>query len=113
LQKYWEECATKVDRWNKILQHYEHSERVLLPSLRFNRGQGVFRDGYFDPHGKFLGLVRPGENENPFLPTNADREYVKSCMKKVIEPGKFINWIAPPVRGINGQPVEFEYVKFH
>jgi hypothetical protein len=25
-------------------------------------------------------------------------------MVPVIEPGKFANWIAPPARGINGQP---------
>ena len=25
--------------------------------------------------------------------------------------GKIANWIAPPRRGINGQPFEYEYVK--
>jgi benzoyl-CoA 2,3-dioxygenase component B len=29
----------------------------------------------------------------------------------VIEPGKIANWIAPPRRGINGLPLEFEYVR--
>jgi benzoyl-CoA 2,3-dioxygenase component B len=32
-------------------------------------------------------------------------------MKPVYAPGKFANWIAPPSRGIEGQPAEFEYVK--
>ena len=32
---------------------------------------------------------------------------------RVVEPGKFANWIAPPVLGINRQPVEFEYVRFN
>ena len=32
--------------------------------------------------------------------------------KATIEPGKISNWIAPPARGINGQPFEFEYVRF-
>jgi benzoyl-CoA 2,3-dioxygenase component B len=31
----------------------------------------------------------------------------------VIEPGKFANWIAPPQRGINNQPRDFEYVRFN
>jgi benzoyl-CoA 2,3-dioxygenase component B len=31
-----------------------------------------------------------------------------SCTKA----GEFANWIAPPRRGINGQPLDFEYVKF-
>ena len=34
-------------------------------------------------------------------------------MGRVVEPGKFANWIAPPVRGINGLPIEFEYVRFN
>jgi benzoyl-CoA 2,3-epoxidase subunit B len=29
----------------------------------------------------------------------------------VIEPGKMAAWIAPPDRGINAQPVAYEYVK--
>jgi benzoyl-CoA 2,3-dioxygenase component B len=33
-------------------------------------------------------------------------------MGRVVEPGKFANWIAPPTIGINRQPVDFEYVRF-
>jgi len=29
----------------------------------------------------------------------------------VSAPGEFAGWIAPPVRGINHQPLDFEYVK--
>ena len=32
-------------------------------------------------------------------------------MQPVVERGKFASWIAPPLRGINGQPVDFEYVR--
>jgi len=32
-------------------------------------------------------------------------------MHAVTEPGKFASWIAPPARGINGQPIEFAYVR--
>ena len=31
----------------------------------------------------------------------------------VYEPGKMAAWIAPPDRGINNNPVEYEYVKLH
>jgi benzoyl-CoA 2,3-dioxygenase component B len=34
-------------------------------------------------------------------------------MVRVTEPGKFANYIAPPQKGVNEQPIEFEYVKFH
>jgi benzoyl-CoA 2,3-dioxygenase component B len=33
-------------------------------------------------------------------------------MGRVVEPGKFANWIAPPVMGINRQAVDFDYVRF-
>ena len=42
-----------------------------------------------------------------------DRAYVASLMGRVTEPGRFANWIAPPARGIDNQPVEFEYVRFN
>jgi benzoyl-CoA 2,3-dioxygenase component B len=32
-------------------------------------------------------------------------------MQRVTEPGKMAAWIAPPDRGINAQPVDYEYVK--
>jgi benzoyl-CoA 2,3-dioxygenase component B len=31
-------------------------------------------------------------------------------MKPVTAPGQFAGWIAPPVRGINLQALDFEYV---
>ncbi len=34
-------------------------------------------------------------------------------MGRVVEPGKFANWIAPPANGIKGKPVDFEYVRFN
>jgi benzoyl-CoA 2,3-epoxidase subunit B len=32
-------------------------------------------------------------------------------MRPVIERGWFANCVAPPPRGINGQPIDFEYVR--
>jgi len=32
-------------------------------------------------------------------------------MRPVYEPGKIANWIAPPSKGINNKPFEFEYVR--
>jgi len=34
-------------------------------------------------------------------------------MKAVTEPGKMASWIAPPLKGINGQPIDYEYVRFN
>jgi len=45
------------------------------------------------------------------LPTIEDREYVRSLMSPVTEPGQIANWIAPPATGVKGKPFEFEYVR--
>ena len=48
-----------------------------------------------------------------WLPSESDYAFVQSLMaRRVVEPGKFANWIAPPRTGINSQPLDFEYVRF-
>ena len=32
-------------------------------------------------------------------------------MQRVTEPGKMAGWIAPPERGINDLPIDYEYVR--
>ena len=39
--------------------------------------------------------------------------YTRSIDPHEAERGKFAGWIAPPARGINNQPVDFEYVRFN
>jgi benzoyl-CoA 2,3-dioxygenase component B len=45
-----------------------------------------------------------------WLPTEKDRARNAELMQPVYEPGKIAGWIAPPAKGINGQPPDFEYV---
>ena len=61
----------------------------------------------------FATTLREVENANRhlWLPTEADEAFVASLMHGVSEPGKFAAWIAPPARGINGQPIDFDYVR--
>ena len=49
--------------------------------------------------------------QDRWLPSDADRAFVKSLMKPVTEPGKMAAWIAPPDRGINALAVDYEYVR--
>ena len=50
--------------------------------------------------------------KHEWLPAPLDREYLLSIMAEpVYEPGKFANYIAPPLRGINRMPIDFEYVR--
>jgi benzoyl-CoA 2,3-dioxygenase component B len=46
-----------------------------------------------------------------WLPTVEDKIYVKSLMKPVLEKGKIASWVAPPPKGVNDQPADYEYVK--
>ena len=49
--------------------------------------------------------------KHEWLPGEADAQYVQSLMQPVTQIGRFANWIAPPARGVNGRPVDFEYVR--
>jgi benzoyl-CoA 2,3-dioxygenase component B len=46
-----------------------------------------------------------------WLTNDDDMAFISSLMKPCYEPGKYASRIAPPARGINNQPGEFEYVK--
>ena len=46
-----------------------------------------------------------------WIPSEADRTFVHSLMKRVTEPGKMAAWIAPPDQGINDRPTDYEYVR--
>jgi benzoyl-CoA 2,3-dioxygenase component B len=67
----------------------------------------------FDPEGKPISRAEWDHRHEEFLPSAKDRAYVQALMQPVTEPGKIAGWIAPPARGINGQPFEFEYVRHH
>ncbi len=48
-----------------------------------------------------------------WLPSESDQAYIMSLMHGVNEQGKMAAWIAPPDRGINNNPVDYEYVRLH
>jgi benzoyl-CoA 2,3-dioxygenase component B len=109
---YVGDCAAGVERWNRILEHRGHSERLLLPDRKFNRKIGMYARLHFDPAGRSISREEWDRRQSEWLPTAADREYLLSIMAEpVYEPGRFANYIAPPRRGINGMPIDFEYVR--
>jgi benzoyl-CoA 2,3-dioxygenase component B len=65
----------------------------------------------FAPDGTRLTDEEWNRRRGEWLPTQADEDYVKSLMRPVTEPGKMASWLAPPLKGINNLPGEFEYVK--
>lgn len=109
---YVGDCENGVKRWNKILERNGFSDRLYTPSRRFNRAIGIYAGLRFDPHGNPASQEEWDAHHNDWLPMPADKDYLMSIMaKSVYQTGKFANWIAPPGRGINRQPLDFEYVR--
>ena len=50
-------------------------------------------------------------NISSWLPSENDREYIKSLMVQVTEVNKTAGWIAAPSRGINKLDTGYEYVE--
>ena len=84
---------------------------LRLPHRRFHRGVGPFATAKFDPQGRLISDAEYESKKDEWLISESDRALVKSLMHPVYERGKMANWIAPPSKGINGMPVDFEYVK--
>jgi benzoyl-CoA 2,3-dioxygenase component B len=110
--EYVKDCQRAVDRWNKTLAKNGVAGATLsLPSRRFHRGVGPFAAVKADPDGRLITEAEWAAKETSWLPTEADRAYVKSLMHGVFAPGKMANWLSPPAKGIDGLAVDFEYVK--
>jgi benzoyl-CoA 2,3-dioxygenase component B len=108
---YVEDCQRGVDRWNKTLEKHGIGERLALPHRRFNRHIGAYAEASFDPAGRLIPAEDWERRRSEWLPSDADRAFVKALMHPVAEPGKIANWVAPPAKGINGRPFDFEYVR--
>jgi benzoyl-CoA 2,3-dioxygenase component B len=109
---YREDCQGAIDKWNRIVADLGVAFR--LPSERFHRGVGTFAQGTFAPDGRSLAAEEYALRAAEFMPSDADRAYVRSLMTRpVTAPGQFANWIAPPSRGIDGRPLDFAYVRFN
>jgi benzoyl-CoA 2,3-dioxygenase component B len=111
---YVRDCQRGVDRWNRTLARFGTTGLDLsLPSRRFHRKVGAYAALSFDPSGKPISQAEWERRSGEWLPTAADQAYVRSLMRPVYERGKMASWIAPPARGINGKPVDFEYVRIY
>jgi benzoyl-CoA 2,3-dioxygenase component B len=110
--EYVKDCQRAVDRWNKTLARAGNKGLTLsLPHRRFHRAVGPCAGYFFDLEGRMISEAEFKAHEAEWLPTAEERAYVKSLMHPVIERGKVASWIAPPAKGINGMPSDYEYVK--
>jgi benzoyl-CoA 2,3-dioxygenase component B len=110
---YIKDSVAGVERWNKVLEKAGIPTRMKVPHKAFNRNIGALSGVKVSPEGRVLSLPEWKAQVGEWLPSLQDRAYVASLMGRVVEPGKFANWISPPVMGINRQPVDFDYVRFN
>jgi benzoyl-CoA 2,3-epoxidase subunit B len=101
-----------IGRWNKVIEKAGLPDRLVVPHKAFNRRIGTLAGARVAPDGRVVDEAEWKAREHEWLPSDEDRAFVASLMGRVVEPGRFANWIAPPAVGINRQPVDFEYVRF-
>ena len=88
----------------------ESDFELKLPHRGFRRSIGEFGSVNVTPDGQIVSGSRMAAPPRNGCRSHADRDFVASLMKPVTAPGRFASWIAPPVRGINHQALDFEYV---
>ena len=110
---YLKDCEIGLKRWNMQIERAGFGFRLSLPSSRFRRSIGAWTDVPCDPQGRPLERAEYDRQLHEWVPSEADRRFVHSVMQRVIEPGKMAGWIAPPDRGINNLPVNYEYVRLN
>jgi benzoyl-CoA 2,3-dioxygenase component B len=109
-REYISDCASGVNRWNRILDSAGVKQRLKLPHVAFNRKVGAFAGIQATPDGEKLSEREWEQRKGQWLPTEVDKTYVRSLMRPVHERGKIAAWIAPPKNGINGKPFDYDYV---
>ena len=110
---YIRECQTGLERWNRIIRKTGIDMEMKLPHKAFHRRIGVFADAHFSPDGRVVSEAEWTRHAHDWLPTQEDRVFVASLMGRVVERGKYANWISPPAHGVNNRPVDFDYVRFN
>ena len=110
LNEYHQDCERACKRWNKICA--EVGFEFKIPSLKFNRNQGVYASDNFDLEGNHVTEAQFDVVLSKHTPSEKEYAYVQSLMQPVFEHGKIANWVAPPRLGINKNGFDFEYVQF-
>lgn len=110
---YVQDCEIGLKRWNRTIEKAGFDQRLTLPSDRFRRSIGAWANRPSDTLGQPLSEQEFAARQDEFLPSAADRAFVMSLMQPVLEPGKMAGWIAPPARGINNNPLDYDYVLRH
>ena len=111
--EYIGDCSNGLKRWNRLLEKAGVDYQLTLPHVGFNRQVGAFAGQHITPEGKIISEADWNAKKDDWLPTDVDKAHVRGLMHPVLEPGKIAGWIAPPSKGINDKPDDYEYVHFN
>jgi benzoyl-CoA 2,3-dioxygenase component B len=112
--EYIIDCERGLTRWNRAIKKCGVDFEITLPHRAFHRAIGNFADVKATPEGKLVTEADWTHHHGDWLPSDDDRAFVHSLMKRHVEPGEFASWVAPPARGVNREdPEEFEYIRFN
>lgn len=112
-ESYMKDCGIGLKRWNRTIERAGHGFRLVLPSPHFRRSIGIWAGQQVTPESKLVSREEYAKRLGGWIPIASDKAFIRSLMERVVEPGKMAAWIAPPERGINNLPVDYEYVKLH
>ena len=110
---YIKDSQRGLARWNQVLESHGVEYRFTLPHRFFNRNIGTSAGMSVNPQGDVITESEWQSQQGRWLPTAEDQAFVGSLMNRVVDPGRIAAWIAPPVRGIDGKPWDYEYVRFN
>src|SRR6059058_1909480 len=86
-ESYLKDCEIGLKRWNRMIERAGHAFRLSLPSSRFRRSIGPWAGIPVDTHGKMIDRAEYERRLEDWIPSQRDRAFVASLMKRVIEPG--------------------------
>jgi benzoyl-CoA 2,3-dioxygenase component B len=110
---FMKDSTAGIDRWNRIIQKHGVDFRLSVPHKAFHRQIGPLAGVRISPEGRLVAQGEWDARVKDWLPSEHDAQFVRSLMGRVVEPGKYANWIAPPQVGINKQPADFQYIRFN
>jgi benzoyl-CoA 2,3-dioxygenase component B len=109
--EYVRDCERVCERWNATLAETGIDFRIKLPSRRFRRSVGGYSGHTFDLEGNLIDDATYHALLPTWMPSREDYAFVQSLMVPVYEQGKYASWIAPPQKGVKGQPIDYPYVQ--
>jgi len=111
-EDYIRDCERGLGRWNEVIRAHGSDQLLRLPHRGFNRRIGAFSSAFVTPGGNVVDQATWERQAGGWLPMESDHAFISSLMGRVVDAGRIAGWIAPPARGTDGKPWNYEYVRF-